>query len=55
MLPIVLLVLFVMVMFLWALSLFGAVSVNGNILAFAACLILGIVVFLSGTGLMTWR
>lgn len=50
---IVLLVLFVMTMFLWLLSLLGAVPNAPGYqpwLAFFACAILGAVVFLIGTG-----
>lgn len=50
---IVLLVCFIIVMFLWLLGLLGAVP-NGAAyspwLSFFACLILGIVVFISGAG-----
>lgn len=48
---IVLLVLFVMTMFLWALTLLGAVAIGGSgWLAFFACLFLGAAVFWIGRG-----
>lgn len=55
MLLIVLIVMFVMTMFLWLLSLLGAVPNAPSYspwLAFFACLILGIVVFLVGSGVI---
>jgi len=54
----VLLVCFIMVMFLWLLSLLGAVPNAPNYspwLAFFACLFLGMVVFLSGSGIVVLR
>jgi hypothetical protein len=56
MLIIVLLVCFVVVMLLWFLSMMGAVpnaTTASPWLAFIACLILGIVVFLTGSGIST--
>lgn len=53
---IVLLVCFVMVMFLWLLSMLGAsptITAYSPWLAWFACLFLGIVVFLLGTGIAT--
>jgi len=53
MLLIILLVCFVMTLFAWALALAGGfpLSQRGvDILAFVACLILGLVVFLAGFG-----
>lgn len=47
---IVLLVLFVLVMALWALSLLGAVAVATTWMAFFACLFLGIAVFVKPMG-----
>jgi hypothetical protein len=58
MLAIVLLVLFVMVMFLWLLTLLGQVPGASNYhpwLSFFAVLFLGVVVFLTGTGVIVWR
>ena len=52
MILIILLVLFVIAMALWAAILGGAVSGNPNWLAFVAVLILGIVVFLVGGGVI---
>jgi hypothetical protein len=56
MLLIILLVLFTMVMFLWLLALLGAggdvASKSAPWLAFFACLFLGVVVFLYGTGVI---
>ncbi len=55
MLLIILVVLFTMVMFLWLLSLLGANELAQKAspwLAFFACLFLGIVVFLLGTGVI---
>lgn len=49
---IVLLVCFIVVMLLWALSKSGAVAVNSDWMAFIACLILGIVVFLYAGGVI---
>lgn len=65
MLLIILLVLWVMTQFLWLLLLLGALPVptgyaagsagiNGW-LAWFSTLILGLVVFLAGTGTVTWR
>lgn len=58
MLLIILCVLFVMTLFLWALSLLGGTPGGANWhpwLAFMACLILGLAVFLFGFGVVTWR
>lgn len=58
MLLIVLIVMFVMVMFLWLLTMLGAVPNTGHYspwLAWFATLILGIVVFLVGSGVIIWR
>jgi hypothetical protein len=59
---IVLLVVFVVVMLLWFLSLMGATNPTYSWavtaspwLAFFSCLILGIVVFLTGSGVVVWR
>lgn len=52
MLLIILLVLFVIAMALWGAILGGAVSGNQNVVAFVAVLILGIVVFLVGGGVI---
>lgn len=52
MLLVILLVCFVVVMLLWGFSLAGALSANSHYFAFAAVLILGIVVFLYGTGVI---
>lgn len=52
MLLIILLVIFVVVLLLWGLSLHGAVNANSNYFAFIAVLILGIVVFLVGSGVI---
>jgi hypothetical protein len=54
---IVLLVCFTMVMFLWLLTLLGAVGTPNASpwLAFFACLILGIVLFLTGSGFVVAR
>jgi hypothetical protein len=52
---IVILVCYVMTMFLWLLSMLGAIPNATNYspwLAFFACLFLGIVVFLVGSGLV---
>ena len=57
MLLIVLIVCFVMTMFLWLLSLLGAVPNAPSYspwLAFFACAILGVVVFLLGTGVIVY-
>ena len=53
---IVLLVLFTVVMAVWLLSMLGAapgLTAASPWLAFFACLILGIIVFLTGSGLVT--
>ncbi len=55
MMLIILIVMFTMVMFLWLLGLLGAspgVATYSPWLAFFACLILGIVVFLLGSGVI---
>jgi hypothetical protein len=55
MLTVVLLVLFVITMFLWLLSMLGAVPAGANYspwLAWFACLWLGLAVFLAGTGVV---
>ena len=55
MLLIVLIVMFTLVMFLWLLSMLGAVNNAPQYspwLAWFACLILGIVVFLVGSGVV---
>lgn len=53
---VILLVLFVMVMFLWLLANLGSVPAQYSAwLPWFACLFLGVVVFLLGTGVMTWR
>lgn len=55
---IILLVLFTLVMGVWGLALLGAISANERAsawLAFFACLILGVVVFLVGSGNLTMR
>lgn len=52
---VVLLVMFVVVMMVWLLSLLGAIPNAPNYspwLAFFACLLLGIVVFLVGSGVI---
>jgi len=58
MLLIVLVVLFTMAMFLWLLALLGSVP-NATAyhpwLAFFAVLVLGIVVFLLGSGVLVWQ
>ena len=57
MLLIILVVMFTLVMFLWLLSLLGAVPNAPSYspwLAFFSCLILGIVVFLLGTGVIVY-
>jgi uncharacterized membrane protein len=57
-LSIILVVLFTMTMFLWGFTAFGhseAPVKNGALLAWFACLILGLVVFLSGFGVIVWR
>ena len=58
MLLIILLVLWTMAMFLWLLSLLGAVpqtTAHAHWLAFFAVLVLGLVVFLAGTGTVVWQ
>ncbi len=50
---IVLLIIFVIVMVLWLLALTGSISANTSVMGFIACLILGAVVFLVGSGLAT--
>lgn len=58
MLLIVILVCFVMVMFIWLLSMLGAspnLTHYSPWLAWFACLFLGLVVFLSGTGIIAWQ
>lgn len=55
MLLIVLLVLFVIAMALWAAVNAGALQGNAMWFAFLAVLILGIVVFLTGTGVVAFR
>lgn len=55
MLLIILLVIFVVVMLVWALINAGSISGNGNWLAFIAVLVLGIVVFLVGSGAVVFR
>lgn len=58
MLLIVLVVCFVMVMFLWLLAMLGASPNTAQYspwLAWFACLFLGIAVFLTGSGVITWR
>lgn len=58
MLLIILVVIFTMAMFLWALATFGQSEQfvkNQNVLAWICVLILGIVVFLSGFGVIVWR
>jgi len=52
---IVLLVLFVIAMALWAAINAGAISGNPMWFAFLAVLILGVVVFLTGTGVIVYR
>jgi len=55
---IILLVLWVMSMFLWLLALLGAVPQTaqyGHWLSFFAVLVLGLVVFLLGTGAVVWQ
>jgi hypothetical protein len=59
---IVLLVVFVVILLLWFLSLMGATNpatpwaaTASPWLAFFACLILGIVVFITGSGVVVWR
>jgi heme A synthase len=54
-LSIVLLVLFTICMFAWALEAFGAGASRGRVLAWVAVLILGVVVFLAGFGVLTYR
>ncbi len=57
MLGIVLVVLFTMVMFLWLLTLIGAseqLTKASPWFAWFACLFLGIVVFLTGAGIIVW-
>jgi hypothetical protein len=51
---IILLVCFTMVMFIWLLGNLGSVAMGdaGKWLAFFACLILGVVVFLLGSGVI---
>lgn len=54
----VILVCFIMTMFLWLLSLLGAIPNAPNYspwLAFFACLFLGCAVFLVGFGVVTWH
>jgi hypothetical protein len=54
---IILLVLWVMTMFLWLLALLGAVPQTQRYeswLGFFAALVLGLVVFLVGTGVVVW-
>lgn len=55
MLMIILLVLFVLSMALWAAINAGAVAGNAMWFAFLAVLILGAVVFLTGTGVIVYR
>lgn len=55
MLLVVLLVIFVVVMLVWALINAGSISGNGNWLAFIAVLVLGVVVFLTGTGVVVYK
>ena len=53
---IILLVCFVMVMFLWLLAMLGAIPnapAYSPWLAWFACLFLGLVVFLTGSGMVT--
>ncbi len=52
MLLIILLVCFVVVMLVWMLAKTGAIAANDGWLAFIAVLILGIVVFLYGSGVI---
>jgi predicted membrane channel-forming protein YqfA (hemolysin III family) len=52
MLLIVLLVVFVVVMLIWLLAKTGAIAANSDWLAFIAVLVLGVVVFLVGTGVV---
>ena len=55
---IVLLVFFTIVVGVWALILFGAVAGSeraSGILAWLACVILGVVIFLAGTGALVLR
>lgn len=57
MLLIVLLVIFVADLFLWILVLVGAVAGNASLagwLPFIACVILGVTVFLLGSGAIVW-
>jgi hypothetical protein len=57
-LSIILVVLFTMVMFIWAFAAFGhseAPVKNQSVLAWIACLLLGVVVFLTGYGVLVWR
>lgn len=58
MLLIVLIVCFTLVMFLWLLAMLGAVPNAPSYspwLAWFACLILGVVVFLLGSGAVAWQ
>jgi len=58
MLLIVLVVIFTMAMFLWLLALLGAapgLASREGLCAFFAVLVLGIVVFLLGSGVIVWR
>lgn len=57
MLLIVLVVIFVMAMFLWMLSNLEALPgrLSNNWLAFFAVLVLGIAVFLLGSGVVVWH
>ena len=52
MLLIVLLVVFVVVMLVWFLAKTGAIAANTDWLAFVAVLVLGVVVFLVGSGVI---
>jgi hypothetical protein len=49
---IILLVIFVVVMLLWLMAKTGAIAANTDWMAFIAVLILGVVVFLVGTGVI---
>jgi len=56
---IVLLVIFTVIMLVWLLLLLGVLPGTSTAahgwLAWVACLVLGIIVFLTGTGALVWR
>ena len=55
MLLIILLVIFVVVMLVWLMARTGAIAANTDWMAFIAVLVLGVVVFLVGSGVIVER